>query len=70
VAVPYRSDSERKRRARLRYATDDKTREAALERSRKQRERLKVDDAYRARRNEWIRRYRRKRRESVAGPSS
>lgn len=58
--MPYADQKKRNARARQRYASEPQIRERAHERSRIQQHRLKIDPDYRARRNAWQRRARRK----------
>lgn len=60
--MTYTNKYRRNRQARLRYISDQRVRESALDRSKQQRQRIKDDAEYREKRNEWQRRYRRKRR--------
>lgn len=60
--MTYTNKYRRNRQARLRYINDERVRESALDRSKQQRQRIKDNAEYREKRNEWQRRYRRKRR--------
>ena len=65
--MPYRIRTARNAAARRRYRLNADQREDAKARSSKQRDRLKIDDAYRERRNAWQRRWRRKRAQQTEG---
>lgn len=65
--MPYNNKLERRRRARLKYRTDDGARRDALKRAAEQRQRVKDSPAYRERWRTWQRRSRRAKAQGTPG---